>query len=146
MKLQTAVLRKILRQKPEVEFKKELDWVKQLQEWQNEKFSSPEEYIDSLKIDFLKDRIFVFTPKGDIFDLPEGATPIDFAYKIHTDVGNQCAGAKVDEKLVSLSRPLQNGEVVEIITQKNKKPNRDWLRIVKTNEAKSKIKAWFKKN
>src|SRR3989339_894500 len=105
----------------------EMDWVKQLQEWQNEKFSSPEEYIDSLKIDFLKDRIFVFTPKGDIFDLPEGATPIDFAYKIHTDVGNQCAGAKVDEKLVSLSRPLQNGEVVEIITQKNKKPNRDWL-------------------
>jgi len=144
--LKSYIKRKILHQKPEREFKKELSWVKQLQEWQNEKFSSPEEFIDSLKIDFLKDRIFVFTPKGDIIDLPEGAIPIDFAYEIHTDVGNQCAGAKVDEKLVPLSRPLQNGEVVEIITQKNKKPNRDWLQIVKTNAAKSKIKAWFKKN
>jgi GTP pyrophosphokinase len=124
----------------------ELTWVKQLQEWQKEKFSSPQEFLDSLKIDFLKDRIFVFTPKGDIIDLPEGATPIDFAYQIHSDIGHQCVGAKIDGKLSSLSDPLQNGQVVEIITQKNKKPSRDWLKFVKTNQAKSRIKAWHRKN
>ncbi len=124
----------------------ELAWVKQLQEWQKEKFLSPQEFIDSLKIDFLKDRIFVFTPKGDVINLPEGATPVDFAYQIHTDIGNQCVGAKIDGKFSSLSESLQNGQVVEIAVQKNKKPSRDWLKFVKTNQAKSRIKAWHRKN
>jgi len=144
--LKGYIKKKILGKKPAKELKKELTWVKQLQEWQKGKFSSSQEFIDSLKIDFLKDRIFVFTPQGDIIDLPEGATPIDFAYQIHSDVGHQCSGAKIDGKLSSLSQLLQNGQLVEIITQKNKKPNRDWLKFAKTNEARSKIKAWFKKN
>jgi len=144
--LRGYIKKRILGKKPAQELKKELTWVKQLQGWQKEKFSSPQEFIDSLKIDFLKDRIFVFTPKGDIIDLPEGATPIDFAYQIHSDIGHQCSGAKIDGKLSSLSQTLQNGQVVEIIIQKNKKPNRDWLKFAKTNEAKNKIKAWFKKN
>jgi len=119
----------------------ELTWVKQLQEWQKEQFSSPNEFINSLKIDFLKDRIFVFTPKGDIIDLPEGATPVDLAYEIHSDIGDQCAGAKVDGKMTALSEQLQNGQVIEIITQKNKKPSRDWLKFVKTSQAKKRIKS-----
>ncbi len=144
--LKDYIKKRILGKKPAQELKRELTWVKQLQEWQKEKFSSSQEFLDSLKIDFLKDRIFVFTPKGDIIDLPEGATPIDFAYQIHSDIGHQCSGAKIDEKLSSLSQPLQNGQVVEIIIQKNKKPNRDWLKFIKTNEAKNRIKAWFRKN
>jgi GTP pyrophosphokinase len=144
--LENYVKKRILGQKPEKELKKELTWIKQLQEWQKEKFSSPQEFLDSLKIDFLKDRIFVFTPKGDIIDLPDGATSIDFAYQIHTDIGHQCSGVKIDGKLSSISQPLSNGQVIEIITQKNKKPNRDWLKFVKTNEARNRIKAWFRKN
>ncbi len=123
----------------------ELTWVKQLQEWQKERFSSAQEFLDSLKIDFLKDRIFVFTPKGDVIDLPEGATPVDFAYQIHSDIGDFCVGAKIDGKLSSLSEPLENGQMVEILTQKNKKPNLDWLKFVKTNTARARIKAWHRK-
>jgi GTP pyrophosphokinase len=125
---------------------KEFLWVRQLQEWQKERFSSSKEFINSLKIDFLKDRIFVFTPKGDVIDLPEGATPVDFAFQIHSDIGYQCAGAKIDGKLSSLSQQLENGQVVEIVIQKNKKPSQDWLKFVKTREAKSRIKSWYRKN
>ena len=138
--------KKILGRKPEKGLKKELIWVKQLQEWQKETFSSSQEFLDSLKIDFLKDRIFVFTPKGDVIDLPEGSVSIDFAYQIHTDIGHQCTGVKIDGKLSSLSEPLQNGQIVEIIIQKNKKPNQDWLKFVKTTEAKSRIRAHLRKN
>ncbi len=137
---------KFSKQKPTRELKKEFIWVKQLQEWQKEKFDSTKEFIDSLKIDFLKDRIFIFTPKGDIIDLPEGATPVDFAYQVHTDIGHQCTGAKIDGKLSSLSQPLQNGQVVEIIIQKNKKPKQAWLNSVKTNLAKNRIKAALRKD
>ncbi len=129
--------------KPSLE---ELTWIKQLQEWQKERFSSPQEFLNSLKIDFLKDRIFVFTPKGDVIDLPEGSTPVDFAYQIHSEIGDSCVGAKVDGKLTNLSRSLKNGEMVEILTQKNKKPNLDWLKFVQTNNAKSRIKSWYRKN
>jgi GTP pyrophosphokinase len=121
----------------------ELSWVKQLQEWQKE-VKNPQEFIEQLKIDFFKDRIFVFTPKGDVVDLPEGATAIDFAYAIHTDVGHHTAGAKIGGKMIPLTQSLQNSQIVEIITQKEPKPNRDWLKIVKTSQAKSKIKKWFK--
>lgn len=123
--------------------RKELSWVKQLQEWQKG-VKKPEEFLEQLKIDFFGDRIFVFTPKGDVIDLPEGATAVDFAYAIHTDVGNHCAGAKANDKIIPLNQPLQNGQLVEIITHKEPKPNRDWLRFVKTSQAKSKIKKWFK--
>jgi len=122
-----------------------LAWVNQLREWQKEVSASPDEFLDSLKIDFFKDRIFVFTPKGDVIDLPEGATPVDFAYQIHTDIGHTCAGAKIDGKLCSLSQPLENGQVIEIIIKKEQKPNRDWLSFVKTSQARSRIKAWFRK-
>lgn len=95
---------------------------------------------DSLKLDFFKDRIFVFTPKGDAIDLPEGATPVDFAYHIHTELGNQCVGTKVNGKLVPLNYQLKTGEVVEILTQKNKKPSEDWLSFVKTRLARGHIR------
>lgn len=119
-------------------------WVSQLREWQK-KIHREEEFWEGLKIDFFKDRIFVLTPKGDVIDLPEGSTPVDFAYAVHTDIGNKCAGAKVNGKLVQLSYQLRSGEVVEIITDKNKTPSRDWLEFVKTHTAKARIKEWLKK-
>ena len=144
--IREKILKQKSKRKPEEELKKELTWVKQLQEWQKEKFSSPQEFIDSLKIDFLKDRIFVFTPNGDVIDLPEGATPIDFAYQIHSDIGDQCVGVKINGKLSPISEQLQNGQLIEIMTQKKKKPNRDWLKFVKTSQAKSRIRSWYRKN
>jgi GTP pyrophosphokinase len=122
---------------------KELAWVKQLQEWQKET-KDPEEFLEGLKIDFFSNRIFVFTPKGDVVDLPEGATGIDFAYAIHSDLGNRCAGIKADGKLITLDQPLKNAQIVEIISQKTEKPSRDWLRFAKTSQARAKIKKWFK--
>lgn len=123
--------------------KKELLWVQQLRSWQKE-FSTPEEFVESLKIDFFSDRIFAITPKGEVIDLPAGATPIDFAYQIHTDVGNACTGAKVNGKITSLEHALRSGDIVEILTQKNKKPSESWLEIVKTANARNHIKAALK--
>jgi len=113
-------------------------WIKQLQDWQK-KFYSSQQFLESLKVDFFKDRIFVLTPKGDIIDLPEGATPIDFAYQVHTEIGNQAAGAKINDKLVPLNYQLKSGEVVEIITKKGKLPSSSWLEFVKMSETKKKI-------
>lgn len=113
-------------------------WIKQLQDWQK-KFYSSQQFLESLKVDFFKDRIFVLTPKGDIIDLPEGATPIDFAYQVHTEIGNQAAGAKANGKLVPLNYNLKSGEVVEILTQKGKLPSSSWLEFVKMSETKKKI-------
>ena len=118
-------------------------WVKQLQDWQKE-VSQSKEFIEGLKIDFFRNRIFVFTPRGDVIDLPEGATPIDFAYAVHSEIGNRCAGAKVSGKIIALSEALKNGDVVEIIVDKNKRPSRDWLAFVKTSFARSNIKNWLK--
>lgn len=137
-----SYLKKIFTPAPE----KELRWIKQLQDWQKETKAAPEEFFQSLKIDFFKDRIFVFTPLGDVIDLPEGATPLDFAYHIHSDVGQHCQGAKVDGKMVALNTPLRNGQVVEIVTQKNAKPSRDWLKIAKTHQALNRIRQWLSKN
>ncbi len=123
---------------------KELRWIQQLREWQKD-FDKPDEFLESLKIDFFKNRIFVLTPKGDVLDLPEGATPVDFAYHIHTDIGNAAVGAKIGGKMVALNHPLQNGDVVEILTQKNKKPSQDWLGFVKSAEARKKISSVLKK-
>lgn len=117
---------------------KHFAWITQLREWQKE-FEKPDEFLESLKIDFFKNRIFVLTPKGDVFDLPEGATPVDFAYHIHTDIGNSAAGAKVNGKMVALDYKLKNGDVVEILTQKNKKPSQDWLGFIKSAQARKKV-------
>ena len=99
------------------------------------------DFIKQIKFDVFHDRIFVFTPKGDVFDLPEGSTPIDFAYYVHSDIGNQAVGARVNDKIATLSQELKNGDLVEIITEKKRQgPNRDWLKFVKTATARNKIK------
>ncbi len=118
-----------------------LQWVKQLTAWQKDVTSS-EEFLRSLKIDFFKDRIFALTPKGDVKDLPAGATPVDFAYSVHTDLGNKCIGAKVNGKMVALDYQLKSGDVVEILVSKDpaKKPSRDWLDFVVTSVAKREIR------
>ena len=113
--------------------------MEQLRSWQKG-FADPEEFIDAFKIDFLMDSIFVLTPKGAVVDLPAGATPVDFAYHIHSDIGNQCVGAKVNGKIVPLDHVLESSDVVEIITQKNKKPSQSWLDFVVTSSAKAHIR------
>lgn len=123
---------------------KKFSWVSQLRDWQHE-ISGSQEFLESLKIDFFKDRIFCLTPKGDAIDLPEGATPIDFAYHIHSDVGDHCSGAKVNGKMTPLSHALQNGDVVEILTQKKHVPSRAWLEFTKTSIAKNRIRHSLKK-
>jgi GTP pyrophosphokinase len=126
---------------------KELEWVKQLQKWHKEIGGDPKEFFESLKIDFFQDRIFAFTPKGDVINLPEGATPVDFAYLVHTEVGHSCIGASVNGRKVPLDYKINNGEVVEIVTNRSKKnPDRHWLESVKTSQAKSKIKTWLRKS
>ena len=122
-----------------------LYWLRQILDWQNDTRDS-EEFIRSLKVDLFSDEIFVFTPTGEIIDLPKGATPIDFAYRIHSAVGNKCVGAKVNGRIVTLDTALETGDFVEIITQQNSKgPSRDWLKIVKTSQAKAKIRQFYKK-
>jgi GTP pyrophosphokinase len=119
-----------------------LDWIKDLVKWQG-KIKNNRDYIKSIKLntDIFKSRIFIFTPKNDVIDLPEGSTPIDFAYHIHTDIGNKCVSVKINNKIAKLDAELKNGDVVEIITDKNRiYPNPDWLNFVKTNTAKEKIK------
>ncbi len=123
--------------------REELKWVQQLRNWQGE-FTDPKEFLESLKIDFFKDRIFALTPKGEIVDLPRGATPIDFAYWIHTDLGNQCRGARVNGKIVPLDYKLQSQDIVEIIIQKGRKPSPDWLNFVVAGFTKKKIKTALK--
>jgi len=116
-------------------------WIEELTRWQKE-LTENQKYLESLKIDVFRDRIFVFTPKGDVIDLPKGATPVDFAYYVHSDVGTQCAGALINNHIASLDTPLKSGDVIQIITEKNRKyPSQDWLKFVKTNQAKAKIKS-----
>lgn len=124
---------------------KEIAWVEQLRAWQKQ-FTDPNEFIDSLKIDFLKDRIFAITPKGEVIDLPQGATPVDFAYHVHTDVGNECIGAKVNGKIVPLDYELHSSDIIEILTQKNKKPSSSWLEFVKTATARGHIREVLKRS
>src|SRR3989344_4011470 len=124
---------------------KEIAWVEQLRAWQKQ-FTDPKEFIDSLKIDFLKDRIFAITPKGEVIDLPQGATPVDFAYHVHTDIGNECIGAKVNGKIVPLDYELHSSDMIEILTQKNKKPSSSWLEFVKTATAKGPIRETLRKS
>lgn len=121
-------------------------WLRQLHEWQKET-EDPSEFLDALRFDLGSPEVFVFTPKGSVIALPGGSTPVDFAYSVHTDVGNKCAGAKINGRLVPLETKLSNGDVVEIVINKgeNAGPSRDWLNFVKSPRARSKIKAWFSK-
>lgn len=138
--------RRFIFKKKKVIPEKELEWVKQLREWQNEIGRDDEEFIQSLKIDFFKNHIFAFTPQGDIIDLPEEATPVDFAYSIHGEIGNHATGAKANNKMVPLDYHIRNGEVIEILTSKDRKsPNPDWLKFAKTANAKSHIRRELKK-
>jgi len=119
-------------------------WVSQLKDWQ-EKVTKSKDFWKGLKFDFFIKRIFVFTPKGEVIDLPENATPIDFAFAVHTEIGKHCAGVKINGKMQPLSSTLNNGDVVDIIKDSSKKPSRDWLEFAKTNLASSEIKNWLKK-
>ena len=121
-----------------------LKWLRSLLDWQQEE-SDPREFMETLKVDLFEDEVFVFTPKGEVKSLASGATPLDFAYEIHTDVGHRCVGAKVNGKIVPLSYQLRSGDIVEVLTSKRERgPSRDWLALVKTTRARNKIKAWFK--
>ncbi|HPZ44138.1 MAG TPA: bifunctional (p)ppGpp synthetase/guanosine-3',5'-bis(diphosphate) 3'-pyrophosphohydrolase [Bacillota bacterium] len=130
--------------KGDSEFDKKLAWLRQLLEWQHE-LRDAREFMENLKIDLFDDAVFVFSPKGDVLELPAGSVPLDFAYRIHTDVGHRCIGAKVNGRIVPLDYVLKNGDIVEILTSKNSAPKRDWLNIVKTSQSRTKIKQWFKK-
>ncbi len=120
-----------------------LEWVRRLLESQQD--TDAEDFIRTLKVDMFADEVFVFTPRGDVINLPNGANPIDFAYAIHSAVGNRMTGAKINNRMVSLDYQLQNGDIVEILTGPSHGPSRDWLKMVKTSEARNKIKQWFKK-
>ncbi|QJB57528.1 bifunctional (p)ppGpp synthetase/guanosine-3',5'-bis(diphosphate) 3'-pyrophosphohydrolase [Pseudodesulfovibrio sp. zrk46] len=118
-------------------------WLKQIMDWQRE-LSDPREFMSSLRLEMFQEEVYVFTPNGDIKELPEGATPVDFAYAIHSEVGDICAGAKVNGRIVPLHSTLKNGDSVEIITDKNRVPSRDWLKFVKTAKARTRIKQYVR--
>ncbi|MES9994872.1 RelA/SpoT family protein [Desulfovibrio aminophilus] len=118
-------------------------WLRQILDWQRE-LSDPREFMASLRFDLFQDEVYIFTPRGDIKELPEGATPVDFAYSIHSQVGDRCAGAKVNGRLVPLSTPLKNGDRVEIITDPHRTPSRDWLKFVKTARARTRVKQYIR--
>ncbi len=127
------------------ELDEKLYWLRQILDWQNDA-KDAKEFIDLLKVDLFSDEVFVFTPKGDIISLPKGATPLDFAYRIHSAIGNKCVGAKVNGRIIPLDSQLETGDFVEILTSSaSKGPSRDWMKVVKTSQAKTKIRQWFKK-
>jgi len=133
--------------KPDVGFEEGIGWLRQLVDWHRE-LSGAEEFLESVRTDVFGDQVFVYTPKGQVKDLPRGATPLDFAYRVHTDLGNRCIGAKVNGRLVSLNQQLENGDIVEILVSKSPRgPSRDWLNpelgFVKTTHARNKIRQWF---
>ena len=135
--------------KQDVQFEERLSWLRQLLEWQRD-MSHASDFVETLKTDIFQDQVFVYTPKGEIKDLPAGATAIDLAYRIHTDLGHHCVGAKVNGRLVALNQPLENGDVVEVVVGRSSRgPSRDWLNrnlgYIKTNHARQKIRQWFRK-
>jgi guanosine-3',5'-bis(diphosphate) 3'-pyrophosphohydrolase len=126
-------------------FDERYGWLRLLMDWQKEVLDA-EAFVDTVKVDIFQDEVFVFTPKGDVRSLPMGSTPVDFAYRVHTDVGHHCIGAKVNSRMVPLDYKLENGDIVEVLTTKGAHaPSRDWLNFVKTSSAREKIRSWFKK-
>jgi GTP pyrophosphokinase len=130
-------------------YEERMAWLRRLLEWQRD-MSSADDFVDSVKTDVFSDQVFVYTPKGEIKDLPAGSTPLDFAYRIHTDLGHNCVGAKVNGRLVSLNSALSNGDVIEVVTSRTSRgPSRDWLNadlaFLKTNHAREKVRQWFKR-
>ena len=131
--------------KEDREFEQKLSWLRQLLEWQRD-MRDASEFMETLRVDLFSDEVFVFTPKGDVLDLPAGATPIDFAYRIHTDVGNHCVGAKVNGRIVPLVTALENGDIVEVlVNRKSPGPSADWLNQVRTSQAKTRIRQWLRR-
>ena len=131
--------------KTDPQYEQKLAWVRALMEWQREVVDA-QEFVEGLKLDVFQDQVFVFTPKGEVKELPAGATPIDFAYRIHTDIGHRCIGSKVNGRLVPLDHRLHSGDIVEILTSKKARgPSRDWLNMVRTPGAREKIRQWFKR-
>ena len=127
------------------EYDAKLAWLRQVMDWQRD-VSDATEFVEGVKLDVFQDQVFVFTPKGEVKDLPAGATPLDFAYRIHTDIGHRCIGAKVNNRLVPLDYRLKNGDIVEIVTTKGEHgPSRDWMNVVRTSHAREKIRQWFKR-
>jgi len=126
------------------EMRNQYAWMRQLLEWQKS-LTDPREFLETVRLDLYSGEVYVFTPKGEVKALPKGATPVDFAYSIHSEVGNRCTGAKVNERIVPLSYQLKNGDIVHIITSKNRKPSKDWLNFVKTSTARTRIRQWIKK-
>lgn len=122
-----------------------LSWLRQSLEWQKD-LDNPKEFLETLKMDLFENQVFVFTPKGDVMELPAGATPLDFAFKVHSEVGAKCVGAKINGKMVTIDHKLENGDIVEIVTNANASgPSIDWLKIVKSSTARTKIRQWLKK-
>jgi guanosine-3',5'-bis(diphosphate) 3'-pyrophosphohydrolase len=126
------------------EFENKLTWLRSLLEWQNDMRDS-RAFMENLKLDLFANQVFIFSPKGDVFSMPAAATPLDFAYQVHTDVGHHCVGAKVNGKIVPLDYQLHNGDICEVLTNKSSRPSLDWLSVVRTSSAKHKIKQWFRK-
>jgi guanosine-3',5'-bis(diphosphate) 3'-pyrophosphohydrolase len=121
-----------------------MSWFRRMLEWQEE-LKDAKDFMENIKINLFIEEVFVFTPKGNVFGFPNGATPIDFAYRVHTEVGHRAVGAKVNGRIVPLSFKLRNGDIVEILTGKQDRPSQDWLRFIKTAEARVKIRNWFKR-
>ncbi len=126
------------------DFDRKLSWLREILDWQRE-LKDAREFMESLKIDMFAAEVFVFTPDGDVLELPAGSTPIDFAYRVHTEVGHHCVGAKVNGRIATLETQLQNGDIVEIMTNKSSGPSPDWLAVVRTGVAKNRIRQWLKK-
>lgn len=128
----------------DADFDKKIEWLRQMLEWQKE-MGDAREFVSAVKGDLFNKYIYIFSPRGDIYELPAGSVPLDFAYRVHTQIGHQCVGAKINHRLMPLDTPLNNGDIVEILTAKGRGPSRDWLKICKTQQAKNKIRQWFRK-